>query len=234
MSSHYLVLGVRPDAEAAEVRAAYRERAVGLHPDAGGDPERYARLQAAYAVLAAPARRAEYDAELVAAAAAAAAAAGGEDDGDEGSFAQQFRGGAFADGGLTSASSSFSAAAGGAGAGQQPAASAGGDRFGGKGLLRQLERNEQQVAVAVPKEGLQLAETSYTLSHTEGFDAWLRNHKGASQVLTGDELVKRGMIEATGSVDTVSPAPLRLGTVDALPPPTFLSPTQNVPRLRLG
>ena len=43
--SHYNVLGLRVEADAADIRAAYRERAVGLHPSAGGDPERFARLQ---------------------------------------------------------------------------------------------------------------------------------------------------------------------------------------------
>ena len=155
--------------------------------------------QAAYAVLSAPARRADYDAERVAAAAAGGAGCGAAAAEEEGSFEQQFRGGAFADGpggggtqaaGASSSSSSLAAA---------------GDRFGGKGLMRQLERNEQPLVVAASKEGAQLAETSYTLSHTEGFDAWLRNHKNASTVMTGDELVKRGLIEATGSVDTVLP-----------------------------
>ena len=51
----------------------------------------------------------------------------------------------------------------------------------------------------------QLIDSSYKLTHTEGFDAWLRNRKGSSQVLTGDDLVKKGSIEATGSVDTVLP-----------------------------
>jgi trans-2-enoyl-CoA reductase len=173
--SHYRLLGVPPDADAAAIRAAYRELAVKLHPNSGGDVERFERLQKAYSMLSSPESRLEYDKKRDAA-------------GIEENFAQQFRGGAFTDGLVVANENKWLA----------------GDSFGGKGLMRQLQRNVQQI---IPlKEGAQaLIETSYTLSHTEGFEAWMRNHKNAGEVMTGDELVKRGMIEATGSVDTVLP-----------------------------
>jgi hypothetical protein len=42
------VLGVRPDANSDEVKAAWRRRVRETHPDQGGDPDEFARVQAAY------------------------------------------------------------------------------------------------------------------------------------------------------------------------------------------
>lgn len=44
----YQVLGIRPDADTGQIRAAYRGRARHVHPDAGGDDDAFARLQDAY------------------------------------------------------------------------------------------------------------------------------------------------------------------------------------------
>ena len=41
-------LGLRPDAPAEEVKAAYRERVKRVHPDHGGDEESFKRLREAY------------------------------------------------------------------------------------------------------------------------------------------------------------------------------------------
>jgi hypothetical protein len=50
MSPH-AVLGVRADADADEIRRRYRELAKICHPDAGGDPASFIRLQQAYKQL---------------------------------------------------------------------------------------------------------------------------------------------------------------------------------------
>lgn len=42
-------LGLPPDADADEVRAAYRERVKDVHPDQGGDSEAFKRVREAYA-----------------------------------------------------------------------------------------------------------------------------------------------------------------------------------------
>ncbi len=176
--SHYALLGVEAGSDAAQIRAAFRKQAVKLSPDR--EPERFARLQAAYEVLADATRRAAYDAELEST----------NVDGAE-SFAERFRGGAFAQSGDMAATAD---------------AALTGDAFGGKGLMGQLEPSVAQAIVPVSNNKGTLMETSYKLTHTEGFDAYLRNQgKNAGQVLTGDEMVKRGMIPATGSVDTVLP-----------------------------
>jgi len=61
----YAVLGVRRSATLAEVRRAYQKRARQIHPDLNpGDPaaaERFRVVSEAFAVLADPQRRAEYD-----------------------------------------------------------------------------------------------------------------------------------------------------------------------------
>lgn len=61
MSSLYQILGVKRTATAAEIKAAYRRRAKRLHPDHGGDPEKFKELLAAYKTLSDPAARAQYD-----------------------------------------------------------------------------------------------------------------------------------------------------------------------------
>lgn len=58
----YRVLQVHPEADPEVIQAAYRRLAQRHHPDAaGGSESRMAELNAAYAVLMDPVRRAEYD-----------------------------------------------------------------------------------------------------------------------------------------------------------------------------
>lgn len=69
-ATHYDLLGVSATAPAAEVRAAYRRLAVRYHPDKHlGNPhfeELFKQVAEAYRVLHNPARRAAYDAALLA------------------------------------------------------------------------------------------------------------------------------------------------------------------------
>jgi len=57
----YRLLGVATGASTAEIRAAYRRAAKRAHPDAGGDPLAFQRLQVAFEVLADPERRRQWD-----------------------------------------------------------------------------------------------------------------------------------------------------------------------------
>ncbi len=61
MADLYAVLDVRPDAQAEDIKRAYRRKAREHHPDAGGDAERFKEVTHAYEVLSDPERRARYD-----------------------------------------------------------------------------------------------------------------------------------------------------------------------------
>jgi hypothetical protein len=57
----YQVIGVKENATEEQIKKAYRKKARKLHPDAGGDNEKFLKLQQAYEVLIDPARRRRYD-----------------------------------------------------------------------------------------------------------------------------------------------------------------------------
>lgn len=57
----YAMLGVARDANADDIKRAFRQKARALHPDAGGDPEAFKRVADAYEVLKDPRERARYD-----------------------------------------------------------------------------------------------------------------------------------------------------------------------------
>lgn len=60
--NYYLVLGVTAKASPAEIKAAFRRRALELHPDQSGlESEPFLELQEAYEVLTDPQRRRRYD-----------------------------------------------------------------------------------------------------------------------------------------------------------------------------
>src|SRR5690606_21835973 len=57
----YETLGVARDADAAQIKAAYRRRAKNAHPDTGGDADAFARLTTSHEILSDPIRRKVYD-----------------------------------------------------------------------------------------------------------------------------------------------------------------------------
>ncbi|WP_022889966.1 DnaJ domain-containing protein [Agromyces italicus] len=59
--SPYEVLGVASDADATELRTAYRRALRVAHPDTGGDPARFHAVQRAWALVGTPAARAAFD-----------------------------------------------------------------------------------------------------------------------------------------------------------------------------
>jgi len=74
---YYKLLGVQRDATPAEIRSAYVAQVKIVHPDVGGSPESFARLQEAYQTLRDAARRAAYDRAATPGRAAARTAPGG-------------------------------------------------------------------------------------------------------------------------------------------------------------
>lgn len=51
LAEAYSILGVERDASFVAVKAAYRRRALATHPDRGGDPRGFIRVQAAYEIV---------------------------------------------------------------------------------------------------------------------------------------------------------------------------------------
>ena len=66
MRDYYDVLGVAPDARAAEIKRAYRQLARRYHPDISGDERgvSFREVARAYEVLGDPDRRRTYDAAI--------------------------------------------------------------------------------------------------------------------------------------------------------------------------
>lgn len=61
MTDPYDILGVGRDASDEQIKAAYRKRAKGTHPDSGGDAEAFGRLKKAHELLLDPVRRKVFD-----------------------------------------------------------------------------------------------------------------------------------------------------------------------------
>jgi molecular chaperone DnaJ len=65
-TNYYLVLGVRTDASAEEIKSAFRRLALELHPDRSGlESEPFRRVQEAYNVLSDPVERQRYDKQIL-------------------------------------------------------------------------------------------------------------------------------------------------------------------------
>jgi molecular chaperone DnaJ len=59
--NYYEILGVDKQAEAADIKKAYRELSKQHHPDHGGDEEKFKEINEAYSTLSDPEKRADYD-----------------------------------------------------------------------------------------------------------------------------------------------------------------------------
>lgn len=61
MANYYEILGVKPGATADQIKKAYKKRAKKLHPDVGGDVDKFQELEEAHRILSDPDERAYYD-----------------------------------------------------------------------------------------------------------------------------------------------------------------------------
>jgi DnaJ family protein A protein 2 len=60
-TKYYDLLEVSPNASEADLKKAYRKKALRLHPDKGGDPELFKEVTHAYEILSDPDKRSIYD-----------------------------------------------------------------------------------------------------------------------------------------------------------------------------
>lgn len=60
---HYGLLGVQPTATLQEIRMKFRQLVITEHPEKGGDPKKFAKLNKAYGVLSDQTKRSAYDAQ---------------------------------------------------------------------------------------------------------------------------------------------------------------------------
>ena len=60
-NKYYDLLGVGKSATQDEIKKAFRKLAIKLHPDKGGDPEKFKEVSVAYEVLGDPEKRKMYD-----------------------------------------------------------------------------------------------------------------------------------------------------------------------------
>ncbi|KAH9951426.1 hypothetical protein B0H21DRAFT_281549 [Amylocystis lapponica] len=95
-TKYYDLLEASPDASEADLKKAYRKKALRLHPDKGGDPELFKEVTHAYEVLSDPQKRSVYDARGEAGL-SESGGMGGMDPQDL--FSQLFGGGGFFGGG---------------------------------------------------------------------------------------------------------------------------------------
>ena len=61
MDDYYKILGLEKNVSPEEIKKAYRKLAQIHHPDKGGDPEQFKKINEAYQVLSDPQKRAQYD-----------------------------------------------------------------------------------------------------------------------------------------------------------------------------
>lgn len=61
MKCYYFILGLDNDCDPEEIKTAYRKLVKTMHPDVGGDPDKFREIKNAYDVLSDPERRKDYD-----------------------------------------------------------------------------------------------------------------------------------------------------------------------------
>eukprot|EP00965_Chrysotila_dentata_P140723 4652383-Pleurochrysis_carterae.AAC.1 len=156
----YRILGTSRAATGDEIRTAYRELAITHHPDKGGDPTLWTRIQQAYTTLSDSTSRASYDRN-----------AGDEVDTGAG---KQFASG-FVEQVDTKSKKD-------------------GLNIGQHIEAAKLEEDKMKDA----SKGM-LTQAGLNMSHSAGFEAFLRNQKGTGRMgfYTAEDLLRKGNIAAT-------------------------------------
>ena len=170
----YQLLGVSAASTLEQVRIGYKEKALLHHPDRGGDPFQWAQIQKAYDTLSDQTRRATYDR-------ARRAAASGAEMG----FAKTFSDGA------------FDLARDDKAAPERKDAAA-------MNIVEKMAQVKADEARAKDAQRGSIATSASKMTHSAGFDAWLRNQKGLGKhgFYNAEDLLRKskalgGGIEAT-------------------------------------
>jgi len=191
MDDHYAVLGVEATATTDDIRNAYKEKAMKNHPDRGGDAEVWQAIQKAFDTLSDLQRRALYDRTKQDA-----------EGGAEKQFQQKFGEGAFD---LATTTKS--------------AAEVGGPRTkkGGLNILQQIAEVKKDEERMKASNRTAVIQTGYEMSHSAGFDAWLRNQQGLGKTgsFNSEDLVRKS--KAFGDEDGIQ---VTEATSQPLPPLT--------------
>lgn len=178
----YALLGVPKNATAEQIRIGFKEQAMVNHPDRGGDQAVYSQIQVAYETLSDANKRAAYD-----------SGKGITSGSSEKQFAQSF-----ADGGSTAKPKMNIS--------QQVSC-----QFDGSTQSEALDvtRLFCHSQVDDARRDGQIAQMGNQMSHTAGFDAWMRNQKGLGKhgFYTAEDLLrqKKGGIEATDATSISLP-----------------------------
>ena len=181
------MLGVKKTATTDDIRTAYKEKAMKNHPDRGGDVEVWQAIQKAFDALSDLQRRALYDRTKLDA-----------EGGAEKQFQQRFGEGTFD---LAQTSSGV-------------AETAVRTKKGGLNILQQMAEVRKDEERMKASNRTAVIQTGYEMSHSAGFDAWLRNRQGlgTTGAFNSEDLMRRGKafgmeqgLEATDS--TSQPLP---------------------------
>jgi trans-2-enoyl-CoA reductase len=145
------------------IRTAYKDKAMSSHPDRGGSPETWAAIQKAFDTLSDLQRRALYDRTKH-----------DEQGGAEKQFQAKFGEGAFD---LSDAG----------------AAGSGRGRKGGLNILQQMAEVKKDEERMRESNKTAVIQTGYEMSHSAGFDAWMRNREGlgTTGTFTSDDLIRQ-------------------------------------------
>ena len=185
MDDHYAVLGVSKEATTDDIRSAYKEKAMKNHPDRGGSTEVWQAIQKAFDTLSDLQRRALYDRTKSDA-----------EGGAERQFAQKFGEGAFD---LTTTAAEPTGAR---------------TKKGGLSILQQMAEVKKDEERLKASNRTAVIQTGLEMTHSAGFDAWLRNQQGLGKTgaFNSEDLMRRAKafgsdagIEATDS--TAQPLP---------------------------
>ena len=168
---YYAILGVTTTASTADIRNAYKEKAMQHHPDRGGEKAVWDAIQKAFDTLSDLQRRASYDRT--------------KQDEPEGGAERQFQA-KFGEGAFDLSDSAVSA---------RP-------KKGGLNIMQKMAEVKKDEERLKQSNRTAVIQTGFEMSHSAGFEAWLRNQEGLGKMgaYNAEDLVKSGRMYGGGGV----------------------------------